>query len=188
MFVSREQTLKKMREKKIAAVQELEAELNDYPFFIFVGFSSILAQEITVFRRKLKREGGTFKVVKNTMINRALDQAGLSSLKELVEGPSGIIFCRLNGDNPFSPLKSVENLAREKKEKFVLRAGYHNGALLSPDQLKKLAGIPSTEYLQSKLCGTMVGPITAFLYTLQAIPQKFLVGLTQIAAKAQKEA
>lgn len=168
-----------MKAEKIAAVESLRRKLKEAKFVIFVGFSGVAVAEMTIFRSAVKKTEGVFKVVKNTFFQRALEGLDLPGSKDLIVGPTGIIL--FSGKDEISLVKAIYGFNKEKAVPLVFRGGYQNGAVISQAQLERLAKLPNRETILSQFCAGVSGPIYQFLFSLKAVPQKFVSVLKQIA-------
>jgi len=170
-----------MKAEKIAAVESLRGKIKEAQFIIFVGFSGVAVTEMTIFRSAVKKAEGAFKVVKNTFFQRALEGLDLPETENLIVGPTGIIL--FSGKDEVSLVKAIYGFNKEKAVPLVFRGGYQNGAVISRAQLERLAKLPNREVILSRFCAGVSSPICQFLFTLKAVPQKFVSVLKQIAEK-----
>ena len=170
-----------MKAEKIAAVESLRGKIKEAKFIIFVGFSGLTVTEMTIFRSAVKKAEGAFKVVKNTFFQRALEGLDLPETENLIVGPTGIIL--FSGKDEVSLVKAIYGFNKEKTVPLIFRGGYQNGAVVSRVQLDLLAKLPNREVILSRFCAGVSGPIYRFLFTLKAVPQKFVSVLKQIAEK-----
>jgi large subunit ribosomal protein L10 len=170
-----------MKAEKIAAVELLRGKIKEAKFIIFVGFSGVAVAEMTIFRSAVKKTEGVFKVVKNTFFQRALEGLNLPESENLIAGPTGIIL--FSGKDEVSLIRAIYGFNKEKTVPLVFRGGYQNSAVISRVQLERLAKLPNREVILSRFCAGVSGPIYQFLFTLKAVPQKFVSVLKQIAEK-----
>ncbi|MCX5642145.1 MAG: 50S ribosomal protein L10 [Candidatus Omnitrophica bacterium] len=170
-----------MKAEKIAAVESLRGKIKEAHFIVFVGFSGVTVTEMTIFRSAVKKAEGAFKVVKNTFFQRVLKGLDFPETDNLIIGPTGIIL--FSGKDEVSLVKAIYGFNKEKAVPLVFRGGYQNGALISRVQLERLAKLPNREVILSQFCAGVAGPIYQFLFTLKAVPQKFVSVLKQIAEK-----
>ena len=171
-----------MKAEKITAVEVLRERIKEARFIVFVGFSGVAVTEMTVFRKEVKKAEGAFRVIKNTIFQRALEGLNFPETRDLIAGPTGIIL--FSGKDEVSLVKSIYNFNKEKAVPLVFRGGCQDGSALSRVQLECLAKLPSREVILSQFCAGLSGPIYQFLFTLKAVPQKFVSVLKQIAEKA----
>ena len=166
-------------------VAGLRQELTDADFLIFFSFDKIKTAEITRFRKTVKKSGGQFRIAKNTLLGLAMDQSGLTECREMMQGPTGFISLAGNseaGDEIDLVRKTVE-FSRDKKGLFLIRGGSQGKTLVSPEQIDEIARVPGRAYLLARFCGNVVSPITGFLFTLKAVPQKFVLVLKQLSER-----
>ena len=126
--------------------------------------------EITELRRSLAEGGTKFAVVKNTLMRRAVNDAGVAELGALLEGPSAVAF--VEGD-PVAAAKSVVDAAK-KFPTLVLKGGFMDGKMLSADDAKALASLESREVMLSKIAGLMKSEMSKAAALFVGAQSKFL--------------
>ena len=166
--------------EKIERVAELKHRIEGSEALLLTEYRGLSVSEITELRRSLAEGGARFAVVKNTLMRRAVQDAGVAELEPLLEGPSAIAF--VDGD-PVAAAKSVVDAAK-KFPTLVLKGGFMDGKMLSADDAKALASLESREVMLSKIAGLMksemskaaalfVGAQSKFLSVLEAYKAKF---------------
>lgn len=174
-----------MNEKKVAAVASLEQEMSSADFLVFFSHRGISGAEITRFRRELKKSGGRMRMVKNTLLDIAMDRSGLGSLQEMVSGPSGLVSYR--GEDEIQILKTISAFSRETQERLVIRGGCQNGIPVTAEQISSAARIPGREYVLAHFCGMMASPLLSFLLTLKAVPRSLVSVLAQVGEQKKTD-
>ena len=136
-------------------------------------------------RTTLRNADATFRVVKNTLSERAADQAGAEGLKELLQGPTAMTFVR--GDAA-AAAKALRDFRRGTANTLLeFKGGWMNGAPLTPADVDAIAQLPSREVLYGRLVGMVASPLTGLAAAmggligglarqLQAIADQGLVG------------
>ena len=119
---------------------------------------------------KLRGTKARYFVVKNTLGQKALERANLKEMMGHIEGACGIAFA--SGD-PVSPSKVLMDFAKEN-ENFKVQAGYMQGKMMTADQVKVLASLPSREVLLAKVLGGMQAPISGFVNVLSGTLRKLV--------------
>jgi large subunit ribosomal protein L10 len=175
-----ETTEKTPRPEKVAAVEELKANFSGNTIAIATKYQGVTVEQVTKLRSKLREQKVTFKVYKNTLAKRALDELDLSGAALFMDGPTAWAFC----DDPVAPAKILKDFAKEV-DKVAMQGGILEGKPISAAQLDSLASLPSREQLLAQLVGTFAAPIRKFLGTVEAVPRNFANVLDQI--KKQKE-
>ena len=110
--------------------------------------------------------GITF-VVKNTLARFAAKNAGLDELCDVLEGTTSIAICE--GD-PVAAAKVVAEFSKKlaAQEKFVIKSGFVDGKVISVDEVKALADLPSREVLVATVLGTLIAPVRGLATVLDA--------------------
>jgi large subunit ribosomal protein L10 len=167
------------KQEKVERVAELKARIEGSDALLLTEYRGLTVSEITELRRSLGEGGTRFQVIKNTLMRRAVSDAGVAEIETLIEGPSAVAF--VEGD-PVAAAKSVVDAAK-KFPTLVLKGGYMDGKLLSADDAKALAALESREVMLSKIAGLVksemskaaalfVGAQSKFLSLLEAYREK----------------
>jgi large subunit ribosomal protein L10 len=138
------------REDKVATVAEIADRFRTSTAAVLTDYRGLSVAQLNQLRRSL---GGTvtFSVVKNTLTKRAAADAGIEGIDDLLVGPSAIAF--VEGD-AVDAAKGIKNFAKDNPA-LVVKGGYMDGALLTPEDFSKIADLESREVLLSKLAGVM---------------------------------
>jgi large subunit ribosomal protein L10 len=169
------------REQKAAVIDEIAAEIKEADAIYAVDYRGISVPAAAELRTKLRDADATFRIVKNTLTERAADKAEIAELKELLEGPTALTFVR--GDAALAA-KALNDQARVT-ETLAFKGGFLNGAPLSPDEIKSLARLPAREVLYGQLVGIVASPITGLVRGLGSLVGGLAVALGQIQAKKE---
>lgn len=162
-----------IREEKVQLVQEISQRLRDSKSTIVADYRGLTVAEVTELRKKLREAGVEFKVLKNTMTRRATAEVGLTDLDEYLTGPNAIAF---SYEDVTAPAKILNDFAKDHKA-LEIKAGVVEGRVVSLDEVKALATLPSRE-----------GLISMFLSVLQAPMRNFSYAVKQIADQKEQEA
>lgn len=162
---------KKIILEKEAKVKELAENLKQSKLVLIVDYRGTTVEDDTKLRKDLREAKGSAKVIKNNILKRALDMNGESDLDEVLVGPNALITAE---EDYLAPLKVVYKFSKAH-ENYTIKGGFIDGKLMSVEELKTLATLPSREELLSKLAGSL----------LQTIG-KVAIALDQV--RAQKEA
>ena len=134
----------KILEQKKQQVAELSAALKESCTGVIVNYKGINVADDTKLRKQLREAGSTYKVVKNTMLKRALVDAGITGLDDVLEGTTAIAY---NKDDYVVSAKILSEYA-EKSKTFELKAGFVDGNVLDAAGVKELANLPPKEVLE----------------------------------------
>jgi large subunit ribosomal protein L10 len=119
-------------------------------------------------------------VVKNTLTQRAADQAGAESLKEFLVGPTAFTFVLVDEGDVALAAKALATFRRET-DLLGFKGGVMNGDPLSAEQLEALSRLPARDVLHGQLVGVIASPITGLVRTLNALISGLAIQLQQIA-------
>lgn len=155
----------KVLESKKAMVKELADRLSNAQAGVLADYRGLTVEQDTELRRKLREANVQYTVIKNSIIHFAVKEAGLEGLDSVLEGPTALA---TSSEDVVSPAKVLCDFAKDH-EKLEVKAGFVDGAVISIDEVKKYASIPSKEVLISKMLGSLLSPIGALARTLQAI-------------------
>jgi large subunit ribosomal protein L10 len=169
------------REQKAAVIDEIAAEIKEADAIYAVDYRGISVPAAAELRTKLRDADATFRIVKNTLTERAADKAEIAELKELLEGPTALTFVR--GDAALAA-KALNDQARVT-ETLAFKGGFLNGAALSPDDIKSLARLPTRQVLYGQLVGIVASPITGLARGLGSLLGGLAVALGQVQAKKE---
>jgi large subunit ribosomal protein L10 len=169
------------REEKQRIVEDIHKRFREAEIIIATDFKGLDAGEQTDLRRQLRVASIDYHVVKNTLLNRASVDTKFSVMKDYFKGPCAVA---ISYKDPVAPAKILSKFA-ETHLNLKLTAGAMNGKVLSVDDLKALAKLPSREELLSRLLACMNAVPNKFVRTLAAVPTGFLYVLQAI--KEQKE-
>ena len=170
------------RAQKEQNVEQLRAELAEIPHAILVDFKGLDVARATDLRRKLSADEAQFKVVKNSIVLRAIEDLPLAELKELLVGQTAIAYTE--GD-VVGLAKTLREFAKEF-ETPNFKGGIVDGVPISAEQFEELAKLPPREELIGKALYLMNYPITGFVTALSGILRSVVTVLDQIRDKKEE--
>jgi len=156
-------------EQKQATVSEVATTLQGAQSLIVAEYRGLNVERITQLRSKARKSGVWLRVLKNTLARRAVKGTPFEKLSEKMVGP---LMYGISQD-PVAGAKVLSEFAKEN-EQFVIKAGAMPNAVMSAQDIKALALLPSREELLAKLLGTMQAPMTKLVRTLNEVPGKFV--------------
>lgn len=168
------------RPEKESSVAEIKESIQNNSVAIMSKYQGITVAQVTDLRNKLRKEGVTYKVYKNTLARRALEELGLGDAASYMEGPTAWAFSK----DPVAPAKVLKAFSKEVTV-VVMKGGILDGASVPAAKLDQLADLPSRDQLLAQVVGTIAMPLRKFLGTLEAVPRNFVNVVDQI--KKQKE-
>jgi large subunit ribosomal protein L10 len=176
-----EKTLSLNLTEKKAVVAEVSEQVASAQAIVLAQYRGLTVTEITSLRAEARNAGVYLRVLKNTLVRRAIDGTPFSGLTNDMVGP---LMFGISAD-PVAAAKIMNNFAKTN-DKFVIKAGAMPNEVLDQAGVKALATMPSRDELLSKLLGTMQAPVAKFVQTLNEVPTKFVRGLA--AVRDQKTA
>jgi large subunit ribosomal protein L10 len=165
------------RDQKSAVVQELAEQIRSAEAIIAVDYRGISVSQVADLRAKLRDAEARFRVVKNSLTERASDEAGAEMLRPMLEGPTALTF--ISGDAALAA-KALNDAARTLGT-LEFKGGVMNGALLSADEIRSLARLPSRDVMYAQLVGTVASPLSGLVRTLNALISGLAIQLQQVA-------
>ena len=152
---------------KKAIVAEVSAELAKAQTLVVAEYRGIEVGDLTTLRKKA-REGGVYlRVLKNTLVRRAVAGTQFADLADQMTGPLIYSFSA----DAVAAAKVLHDFAKGN-DKLVLKAGCYGGKVLDKASVQALASIPSREELLAKLLGVMQAPLTGFVCSVAALAKK----------------
>ena len=155
-------------EQKQAVVAEVAQEVARAQAIVMAENRGLPVAAMTQLRAKARASGVYFRVVKNTLVRRAVTDTPFATLAEKMVGPLAYGI----GADPVAVAKVLNDFAKGN-DKFVITAGAMPGQVMSAKEVAALAALPSREELIAKLLGTMQAPIAKLARTLNEVPSKF---------------
>jgi large subunit ribosomal protein L10 len=167
------------RDQKAAAIEEVAGHIKESEAVFAIDYRGISVPQAAELRTRLTEAGARFRVVKNTLTERAVDQAGAESLKELLEGPTAFTFVLADGGDVALAAKALATFRREHSV-LEFKGGVMNGDPLTVDQLEELSRLPARDVLHQQLVGMIASPITGLVRGLNALISGLAIQLGQI--------
>jgi large subunit ribosomal protein L10 len=167
------------REQKATAVAEIAEQIKESEAVFAVDYRGISVTQAAAVRAQLRDADATFRVVKNSLTERAADEAGVEQLKALLTGPTALTFVR--GDAA-SAAKAISTFNKETSL-LEFKGGVMNGEALEVAQIQAIAKLPSRDVLYGQLVGMVAAPITGLARSLGGLLGGLAVALGQVAEK-----
>lgn len=171
-------------EKKKQMVADLSERIKNSCAGVVVDYKGINVEDDTKLRKELREAGVEYTVVKNSILGRAAQDAGLEGLDSVLEGTTAIA---TSADDYVASARILQKYA-DSHDNFSLKSGYLDGEIISMEKLIALAKLPSREVLLATVCNVFNAPIAAFARAVQAIVDKGGVEACEPTEKAEEEA
>jgi large subunit ribosomal protein L10 len=161
------------RPEKVAVVDEIRTKLGDAEAAILTEYRGLTVTELATLRGALRPAATEYKVFKNTLARRAAEEAGLTELAELLQGPTAIAFVR--GD-AVTAAKALRDFGRTSPA-LVVKGGLLGPRVLTPSDIEALADIEPREVLLARLAGGFQAPLTKAAGLFQAFTRNLAYGV-----------
>ena len=155
-------------ELKKELVESIKSEFKDAKSIIFVDYRGITVAEDTAMRKEFRENAVSYKVYKNRLLVRALNDMGITDYDpKLLEGTTAVAYCE-------DEVAAARIFCKNQKQlnKMAVKFGVVNGQIMDKAQVEELAKIPSKEILIAMLLGTLNAPVAALARGLKAIAEK----------------
>lgn len=170
------------RTDKDSNIESLKQKLAKAQSLVLVDFRGLTVEADTKLRNEFRAIGCEYRVVKNTLLGKAVKGTPMEVLDPLLAGPTAIAYSH---EDPAAPAKVATKIAKEQ-EKFVIKGGYVDGRTLDKKGVEQLSNLPGKDEIRATLLATFIAVPQNFLRLISAAPQNFLY-LLQARERAQGE-
>lgn len=171
------------KEEKQMIVQQIKEKIDQAQVVVLADQKGITVEQVTAVRTKLRNAGCEMKVTKNTLTSIAAQELGIEGLDDYLVGPTVLTF---GNEDPVAAAKIINDFSKDTKNAVSIKAGVLEGKLVSAEQIKELAELPSREVLLAKVVGGMQAPMYGFASVLSANLRNLVYVVDAI--RKQKEA
>jgi large subunit ribosomal protein L10 len=165
------------REEKAVVIDQIAGELGDSEAIIAMDYRGITVAQVAELREKLRVSDTKLRVAKNSLSERAADQAGVAGIKPLLVGPTALVLVK--GDVAVAA-KVLSDTSRALRGPLTFKGGFMGGSLLTSGEVETIARLPSRDLLNAQLVGTIAAPLTGLVRTLNALIAGIAIQLGQI--------
>jgi large subunit ribosomal protein L10 len=158
------------RPEKEQLVAELKAKLSGANALYYTDFTGLNVKRMTDLRRRLRRAGVEYVVIKNTLALKAVNEAGFAGVR--LKGPTGVVVAK----DGITAAKLLTEFAKENEQRPSVKGGIYEGAPVDEALLKKLASLPTRDEALSQLLGAFSSVLAMFALALEARQQQVEAG------------
>ena len=155
----------KIINQKKKEVTELANKMKEAKIILLTDYRGINVSDVTGLRAELRKSNSEYKVIKNNITRRALAEAGIEGLENLLEGPTAVI---MNNEDYLETAKAIYNYSKDN-EFYKIKGGVIDGKVMTTEELITLAKLPSRETLISMLAGALLGNISKLAVALDQV-------------------
>jgi large subunit ribosomal protein L10 len=171
------------RTEKSTIIADVRERIGRLPNVYLTDFTGLKVKQVTDLRRRLRQAGLEYVVLKNTLAQRALAEVDVTGLDLALAGPTGWVFA----EDPVSAAKIITDFQKEA-ETFQVKAGLVEGRTVTPDEIKRLAKLPSRPELLSQLAGAFQAPLQAFLGVTNGLLYQWVGALEALRSQRSESA
>ena len=152
-------------EKKQSEVSALAEKIKEAKLVLLTDYRGISVEDVTNLRADLRKTNSEYKVIKNNITRRALKEAGIEGLEDLLVGPTAVI---MSTEDYLEPSKTIYEYTK-KNENYKIKGGIIDGKVMTTEEIVTLAKLPSRETLISMLAGALLGNISKLAVALDQV-------------------
>ena len=170
------------RAQKSVVIDEIATQIGESEAIFAVDYRGITVTQVAELRTRLRDADASFRVVKNSLTERAADKAGAEGLRVLLQGPTAFTF--VHGDAAMAA-KALNDFGRRSGGLLPFKGGLLDGKPLTPEELQAIARLPSRDVLHAQLVGTVAAPLTGLVRGLASLLGGVAVALGQVLEKKE---
>lgn len=159
---------KKIIDAKKAEVKALAEKMKESKLVLFTDYRGINVTDVTDLRTKVRSTNGNYKVIKNNITRRALEECKYEGLEEALIGPTAVI---MNSEDYVETTKAIYEFSKNN-ENYKIKGGIIEGKVMTADEIITIAKLPSREALLSMLAGALLGNITKLAVALGEVQKQ----------------
>lgn len=159
--------MKQVLLKKAELVDAVAEKMKAAVSIVVVDSRGLTVEQDTVLRRNLRESAVEFKVIKNSILRRAAEKAGLEGFDDIFTGPSAVAF---SNEDVVAPAKIINDFAKDA-EALEIKGGAIEGAVSTKEEIQALAALPNREGLLSMLLSVLQAPVRNVAYAVKAVAE-----------------
>lgn len=173
-----------MRPEKNLIINEIKSRVDRTPYVLLTDYTGMRVDQFAELRNRLGTAKAELRVVKNTLLRRALKDSNLPDLETYLHGQSAVVL----GDSDVSAAAKVLKNFTAEFQKPKLKVGILDKAVLDVPQILALADLPSKEVLQAKLLGLLLAPASTLVRLINTPASQVAQVLKAYSEKGEKTA
>lgn len=168
------------KEEKVEAIENIKELVSKSSGIFLVDYRGVNVEDINTLRSNFRKEGITYKVFKNTLFQKALEQiGGYEKFNNQLIGMTGIVF---SGENFVAPAKIIKKYF-DASGKFTFKGCYIDTAYYGADQLNALASMPTKEEIISSIIGSVAAPASGIVGAINAVIRDLVSVIDEVGKK-----
>lgn len=158
----------KILNQKKKEVSELAEKMKEAKIILLTDYRGINVSNVTKLRAELRNSKSEYRVIKNNITRRALAEAGIEGLDNLLEGPTAVV---MNNEDYLETAKAIYNYSKDN-DFYKIKGGVIDGKVMTAEEIITLAKLPSKETLLSMLAGALLANISKLAVALDQVKQQ----------------
>lgn len=158
----------KILNQKKKEVSELAEKMKEAKIILLTDYRGINVSDVTKLRAELRNSKSEYRVIKNNITRRALAEAGIEGLDNLLEGPTAVV---MNNEDYLETAKAIYNYSKDN-DFYKIKGGVIEGKVMTAEEIITLAKLPSKETLLSMLAGALLANISKLAVALDQVKQQ----------------
>jgi large subunit ribosomal protein L10 len=171
------------RSEKEASVEQLRADLEPDGHVVLTEYRGLTVEQMSRLRKQVCSASGTLKVMKNTLMRRAVEGTDKEVLGDFLTGPNALVYTKAD---PVAMVKVVADASKEYQAMEV-KAGVVEGRQMTAAEIFRIAELPSRDELLGKMLGSLMSPVQGLANVLQGVPRKLVYALEAIRQAKEAE-
>ena len=169
-------------DEKKEMTASLAAELDQAGIIYLTDFTGLDVKAITELRARLRERGIRYRVVKNTLMRRALEGLELPDISAHLEGPTALV---MTDDDPVLPAKVVKEFAKDHDDRPVVKIGIVDRRMVSPDAVNTMADLPPRDQLLGAIAGGLTASVAGVVGVIDALIRDIAYMLKEVARRQE---
>ncbi|MBI5808712.1 MAG: 50S ribosomal protein L10 [Ignavibacteriales bacterium] len=166
--------------EKGEVIEQIKELINNSSAMFLVDYRGVNVADINKLRSNFRKDGVTYKVLKNTLFKKALEQiGGYEKFNDLLEGMIGVAFA---GENFVAPAKIIKKY-NDESQKLTFKGCYLNGVFYGAEQLETLASMPTKEEIIAGIIGSVAAPASGIVGAINAVMRDLVTLVDEISKK-----
>ena len=170
-------------QEKVETVEDFKSRLDGVKTVLVTEYRGLTVQQLSDLRKQLRGVSASYKIIKNRLAKLAMTDSDLSKLGPHLKGPTGMVISK---EDPVAVAKALHTFARTNQA-LAIKAGFIEGQVLPPADLKALSELPTKDAIRSQIIGAIQGPLAQLVGLLQATQRDLAYVLAERGKNAPAE-
>ena len=170
-------------QEKVETIEDFKTRLDGAKTVLVTEYRGLTVQQLSDLRKQLRGVSASYKIIKNRLAKLAMTDSDLSKLGPHLKGPTGMVISK---EDPVAVAKALHTFARTNQA-LAIKAGFIEGQVLPPADLKALSELPTKDAIRSQIIGAIQGPLAQLVGLLQATQRDLAYVLAERGKNAPPE-